>query len=79
MMPTGSNPAFSQKVLSSMAVVASRRIGGMSSNATMSRLYSPNRASSTSPVRSYRTVSSGSWYSVRVVGSGRPDDSDALY
>jgi hypothetical protein len=58
-MPTGSKPAFSQNVLSSIAVVASSRIGGISSKVTTSRLKSPNRASSTSPVRSYTIVSSG--------------------
>ena len=52
MMATGSKPAFSQKVLSSTAVVASRRTGGMSSNWTSSRRLSPKRASSMVPVRS---------------------------
>jgi hypothetical protein len=70
-MATGSNPAFSQNVLSSTAVVASMRIGGMSSKLTISRLKSPKRASSTFPVRSRTTVSSGRTYVVRVVGSGR--------
>ena len=51
-MATGSNPAFSQKVLSSTAVVASMRIGGISANWTTSRLASPKRASSILPVRS---------------------------
>ena len=45
-MATGSKPAFSQNVLSSMAVVASSRIGGISSKVTTSRLNWPNRASS---------------------------------
>ena len=49
---TGSNPAFSQKVLSSTAVVASSRTFGISSNVTISRLASPKRASSILPVRS---------------------------
>ncbi len=52
MMATGSKPAFSQNVLSSTAVVASSRIGGICSNVTTSRWLSPNRASSTVPVRS---------------------------
>ena len=44
---SGSNPALSQKVLSSIAVWASMTIGGMSANATTSRFSPPNRASST--------------------------------
>ena len=52
MIANGSKPALSQNVLSSIAVVASRRIGGISSNVTVSRRSSPNRASSVSPVRS---------------------------
>ena len=58
-MATGSKPAFSQNVLSSMAVVASSRIGGISSNSTTSRLNSPKRASSV-PLRSKTIDSSGS-------------------
>ena len=52
MMPTGSNPEFSQNERSSTAVVASTRTGGISSKVTTSRLNSPNRASCTVPVRS---------------------------
>ncbi len=52
MIATGSKPALSQNVLSSIAVVASSRIGGISSNVTTSRRASPNRASSVLPVRS---------------------------
>ena len=48
-MATGSNPALSQKVLSSTAVVASSRTLGISSNWTTSRLASPKRASSILP------------------------------
>ena len=51
-MPTVSKPALSQNEPSSTAVVASTSTGGMSSNVTTSRLNSPNRASSTLPVRS---------------------------
>ena len=51
-MATGSKPAFSQNVLSSTAVVASSRTGGISSKVTSSRRLSPKRASSTVPVRS---------------------------
>ena len=52
MMPTGSKPLFSQNVRSSMDVVASTSAGGRSANRTVSRLKSPNRASSILPVRS---------------------------
>jgi hypothetical protein len=53
MIPTGSKPVFVQNDRSSMPVVASIRIGGMSSKRTSSR-RSPllKRASSTLPVRS---------------------------
>ena len=51
-MATGSKPAFSQKVLSSTAVVASSSTFGIWSKVTTSRLASPNRASSILPVRS---------------------------
>ncbi len=49
---TGSKPALSQNVLSSTAVVASRRTLGISSKVTVSRFASPNLASSILPVRS---------------------------
>ena len=52
MIPTVSNPAFSQNVRSSTAVVASMSTGGISSYVTTWRLNSPNLASSTLPVRS---------------------------
>ena len=71
MIPTGSNPLFSQNVRSSMAVVASARIGGTSANETTRRLNSPKRASSTVPVRSYTTDCSGSSMRSRTLGSGR--------
>ena len=59
-MPIGSKPAFSQKLASSIAVVASMRTGGMSLNSTTSRLNSPNRASSTLCSRSHTIDCSGS-------------------
>ncbi len=51
-MPSGSNPAFSQKDLSSIAVVASTRMPGIWSNSTTCRFSCANVASWTLPVRS---------------------------
>ena len=51
-MPIVSKPALSQNEPSSTAVVASTSTGGIWSKVTTSRLNSPNRASSTLPVRS---------------------------
>ena len=48
----GSKPAFCQKSLSSIDVVASSISPGIWSNVTTSRLSSPRRASSILPVRS---------------------------
>jgi hypothetical protein len=47
-----SKPGFVQKSLSSTAVVASIISGGISLKAASSRRRTPNRASSTLPVRS---------------------------
>ncbi len=68
----GSKPEFSQNVLSSIAVVASTRTGGIWSNVTISRRSEPRRASSTLPVRSQTAVcSSKSMLSRVFLGSGR--------
>ena len=52
MMPAGSKPAFSQKVLSSMAVVASTISGGISVEGDDVAPLAGERASCTLPVRS---------------------------
>ncbi len=74
-MPTGSKPALSQKLESSIAVVASTSTGGMSLNSTTLRLNSPNRASSTLCSRSQMTDCSGSSIFSSRFGLGRPWES----
>ncbi|MFN8631576.1 MAG: hypothetical protein U0838_15040 [Chloroflexota bacterium] len=75
-MPTGSKPEFSQNVESSMAVVASTMLGGMSLNSRTVRFSVPNVASCVVPSRAVTTDCWISWIFSRSRGSGRFAESE---